>query len=212
MKSCLGVRFVQVSCLMHNEKYVFRPFFIHINITIGYPYHTRQLLYNMIEEWNMKRYIIAILCICLLAAASVASAQEAAGYKVTYVGNNCLASVPTDEKEYKSGELVNVMFDPVTYMNGLIFYGWDWNNDGIADFGYAYNTFNMPAKNVEMKAICISPYYEAPKPGPRPPFPGPHPQPPMPPAPQPHPFPGQVPPAPQGPFGSGPAPAFPIHP
>ena len=117
----------------------------------------------------MKRFIFAILCICLLAAASVVSAQDAAGYKVTYLGNNCLASVPTDEKEYKAGETVTVLFDPVTYMNGLIFYGWDWNNDGIADFGYAYNTFAMPAKDVEMKAICISPYTAAPaKPGPAP--------------------------------------------
>lgn len=107
----------------------------------------------------MKRLIFAILCICLLAAASVASAQEATGYKVTYLGNNCLASVPTDEKEYKAGETVIVKFDPVTYMNGLIFYGWDWNNDGVADYGYAYNSFAMPAKDVEMKAICITPYY-----------------------------------------------------
>lgn len=136
----------------------------------------------------MKRLIFAILCICLLAAASVASAQEAAGYKVTYLGNNCLASVPTDEKEYKAGETVTVMFDPVTYMNGLIFYGWDWNNDGIADFGYAYNTFAMPAKDVEMKAICISPYSAAPAPAPRP-MPGPHPWGPQPgPAPEPHPW------------------------
>ena len=107
----------------------------------------------------MKRLIFAILCICLLAAASVASAQEAAGYKVTYLGNNCLASVPTDEQAHQAGETVIVKFDPVTYMNGLIFYGWDWNNDGVADFGYSYNSFAMPAKDVEMKAICITPYY-----------------------------------------------------
>ena len=151
----------------------------------------------------MKRFIFVILCICLLAAATAAYAQEAATYKVTYYGNNYLASVPTDEKEYKAGEYVSVMFDPVTYMNGLIFYGWDWNNDGIADFGYAYNNFNMPARNVEMKAICISPYYEpapqpapcpwcppaphfGPEPGPAPrpqPRPEPRPQPPMPPMP-----------------------------
>lgn len=129
------------------------------------------------KEWNMKRYIIAILCICLLAAASVASAQEAAGYKVTYEGNNCLASVPTDEKTYIAGEQVNVLFDPVTYMNGLIFYGWDWNNDGIADFGYAYNTFNMPSKDVTMKAICILPYSPEPAPHPHHPMPGPRPHP-----------------------------------
>ncbi len=144
----------------------------------------------------MKRYIIAILCICLLAAASVASAQETAGYKVTYVGNNCLASVPTDANTYNPGEQVNVLFDPVTYMNGLIFYGWDWNNDGIADFGYAYNTFNMPAKDVTMKAICILPYSPEPAPCPRPhhpmPGPGPHPGP--------HPMPG--------PWWDRPAPSF----
>ena len=129
----------------------------------------------------MKRLIFAILCICLLAAASVASAQEAAGYKVTYLGNNCLASVPTDEKEYKAGETVIVKFDPVTYMNGLIFYGWDWNNDGVADFGYAYNSFAMPAKDVEMKAICITPYTGPSAPAPRPHHPGPQPWGPQPP-------------------------------
>ena len=125
----------------------------------------------------MKRFIFAILCICLLAAASVASAQEAAGYKVTYLGNNCLASVPTDENTYRAGDTVMVLFDPVTYMNGLIFYGWDWNNDGVADFGYAYNSFSMPSKDVEMKAICIYPY-SAPEPAPHPwgpPHPGPRP-------------------------------------
>lgn len=117
----------------------------------------------------MKRFLLAFLCICLLAAVSVVSAQDAAGYKVTYIGNNCLGTVPTDEKEYKPGETVTVLFDPVTYMNGQIFYGWDWNNDGVADFGYAYNTFTMPGKNVEMKAICIAPYSApAPKPGPAP--------------------------------------------
>ncbi len=116
----------------------------------------------------MKRYIFAILCICLLAAASVASAQEPAFYKVTYEGNNCLASVPTDTNTYSAGTPVTVLFDPVTYMNGLIFYGWDWNNDGVADFGYAYNTFNMPAKDVTMKAICILPYSPEPAPHPHP--------------------------------------------
>ena len=156
----------------------------------------------------MKRLIFAILCICLLAAASVASAQEAAGYKVTYLGNNCLASVPTDEKEYKAGETVFVMFDPVTYMNGLIFYGWDWNNDGVADFGYSYNTFAMPAKNVEMKAICITPYYGPSAPAPHPHHPAPHPWGPQP-GPGPHhgqgfgPVPGSV-PGPRPPFRFGP--------
>ena len=110
----------------------------------------------------MKRLLIAILCICLLAAATVASAQDDKFYQVTYVGNNCLASVPTDENQYKAGTNVSVKFDPVTYKDGLIFYGWDWNNDGVADFGYAYNNFTMPAKDVEMKAICIGAYSYAP--------------------------------------------------
>lgn len=110
----------------------------------------------------MKRLLFAILCICLLAAASVASAQDNQWYQVTYVGNNCLASVPTDDNQYTAGVNVTVKFDPVTYMDGLIFYGWDWNNDGVADFGYAYNNFTMPAKDVEMKAICISSYSYAP--------------------------------------------------
>ena len=139
----------------------------------------------------MKRLIIAILCLCLLAAASVVSAQDAKTYKVTYVGNNCLATVPTDENEYKAGEYVSVLFDPVTYMNGLIFYGWDWNNDGVADFGYSYNSFNMPSKDVVMKAICITPYsgpsYPQPHhhPGPWGPAPRPWGPPPPPPGPRP---------------------------
>ena len=74
-----------------------------------------------------------------------------------------------------------VKFDPVTYMNGLIFYGWDWNNDGVADFGYAYNSFAMPAKDVEMKAICITPYTGPSAPAPRPHHPGPQPWGPQPP-------------------------------
>lgn len=60
----------------------------------------------------MKRYIILILCICLLAIASAASAQNPEGYKVTYIGNNCLASVPTDERVYQAGEYVTVMLGP----------------------------------------------------------------------------------------------------
>lgn len=150
----------------------------------------------------MKRFIFAILCICLLAAASVASAQEAAGYKVTYLGNNCLASVPTDENTYRAGDTVSVLFDPVTYMNGLIFYGWDWNNDGVADFGYNYNSFSMPSKNVEMKAICIYPY-SAPAPAP---CPAPRPWGPPPPAPWGPPVPGFGPhhPGPGGPGHPGP--------
>ncbi len=113
----------------------------------------------------MKRLIFALLCICLLAAATAAFA-DGEGYKVTYYKNNCLAEVPEDETLYQYGDEVEVLFEPVEYMNGLIFHGWDWNNDGIADFGYNYRYFEMPKKDVKLKAICIAPYYEAPDPCP----------------------------------------------
>lgn len=79
-------------------------------------------------------------------------------YTVTYLENNCLAEVPTDEATYAAGDEVTVLFEPVQYKDYLIFYGWDWDNDGFADFGYNYNTFEMPEKDVELKAICISAY------------------------------------------------------
>ena len=78
------------------------------------------------------------------------------GYKVTYNGTNCLSVVPNDTRSYTTGSTVTVLFDPVEYMQGTIFNGWDWNDDGVADFGYYYNTFTMPAKNVELKAVCYS--------------------------------------------------------
>ncbi|MBQ6508986.1 MAG: hypothetical protein IJI07_05870 [Flexilinea sp.] len=81
-------------------------------------------------------------------------------YKVTYSGNNCLAKVPTDSKCYQLGDLVTILFEPVEYMSGLIFTGWDMDNDGTADFGYSYPTFAMPGKDVELKAICYQPYQD----------------------------------------------------
>ena len=126
----------------------------------------------------MKRSIFVLLCICLLVTASAVFADgEKEGYSVTYYRNNCLAEVPEDETLYQYGEEVEVLFEPVEYMNGLIFHGWDWNDDGIADFGYNYRYFEMPKKDVKLKAICISPYYAAPDPCPNccwwchPPFP-----------------------------------------
>ena len=113
----------------------------------------------------MKRIIFALLCICLLSMAAAAYAGgDPEGYTVKYYKNNCLAEVPEDETLYQYGDEVEVLFEPVQYMNGLIFHGWDWNDDGIADFGYNYRYFDMPKKDVKLKAICIAPYYEAPEP------------------------------------------------
>ena len=80
------------------------------------------------------------------------------GFTVTYEGNNCLAKVPSDGNVYQPGDKVTVLFEPVEYMSGLIFNGWDWNDDGVADFGYYYNQFEMPKKDVVLKAICYIPY------------------------------------------------------
>lgn len=89
------------------------------------------------------------------AVAEEAAAEEAAGFKVTYLENDCLAEVPTDENAYAAGDEVTVLFEPVQYKDYLIFYGWDIDDDGDADFGYNFNKFNMPEEDVELKAICI---------------------------------------------------------
>ena len=82
----------------------------------------------------MKKLIFALLCVCLLATAAAAFAEGGKeGYTVTYYKNNCLDEVPEDETVYQYGDEVEVLFEPVEYTNGLIFYGWDWNNDGVAD-------------------------------------------------------------------------------
>lgn len=116
----------------------------------------------------MKKSILVLaLCFVMLFAVAAVSAQEAevpaeepvaeeaAGFKVTYLENDCLAEVPTDENAYAAGDEVTVLFEPVQYKDYLIFYGWDIDDDGIADFGYNFNKFNMPEKDVELKAICI---------------------------------------------------------
>ena len=77
---------------------------------------------------------------------------------VKYNGGSCLAKVPTDKKCYKKGDKVTVLFDPVEYMPGLIFNGWDRTGEGSADHGYYYNSFTMPDHDVELKAICYQPY------------------------------------------------------
>ena len=121
----------------------------------------------------MKKSILVLaLCFVMLFAVAAVSAQEAevpaeepvaeeavaeeaAGFKVTYLENDCLAEVPTDENAYAAGDEVTVLFEPVQYKDYLIFYGWDINDDGVADFGYNFNKFNMPEEDVELKAICI---------------------------------------------------------
>ena len=141
----------------------------------------------------MKKLFLIILCLSLLTVFSVAAADNGEGYKVEYLKNNCLAEVPEDDTLYQYGEEVTVLFEPVQYTGGLIFYGWDMNDDGVADFGYSYRNFTMPKKDVKLKAICIAPYYSAPEPhhhrpapgfGPKPFHPGPRP-----PAPRPNPRP-----------------------
>ena len=83
-------------------------------------------------------------------------------YCVTYHENNCLNAVPIDTKGYRYGETVTVLFEPVLYKDGLIFYGWSHTPNGYANYGYAYDQFVMPAKNIDLYAICIVPYYGPP--------------------------------------------------
>ena len=83
------------------------------------------------------------------------TAEEPAGFKVTYLENDCLAEVPTDENAYAAGDEVTVLFEPVQYKDYLVFFGWDIDDDGFADFGYNFDKFTMPEEDVELKAICI---------------------------------------------------------
>ena len=86
-------------------------------------------------------------------------AKDLGTYCVTYHENNCLRAVPIDQNGYKYGDTVTVLFEPVLYKDGLIFYGWSHSPNGYANYGYAYNQFIMPAQNVDLYAICIVPYY-----------------------------------------------------
>ena len=101
-----------------------------------------------------KSILILALCFVMLFAVAAVSAD----YTVTYLENDCLAEVPTDENSYLAGDEVTVLFEPVQYKDYLIFYGWDIDDDGIADFGYNYDKFEMPEEDVELKAICIGAY------------------------------------------------------
>ena len=105
----------------------------------------------------MKKSILVLaLCFVMLFAVAAVSAQDF--YTVTYDGNNCLAEVPVDENTYAGGTEVTVLFEPVKYKDYLIFYGWDINDDKIADFGYSYDKFPMPDMDVTLKAICVPAY------------------------------------------------------
>ncbi len=128
----------------------------------------------------MKKSLLLFVVFCLLFSAMAVSADNTCAttpaepkgpFTVTYEANNCLAAVPCDGAEYMAGADVTVLFQPVQYKDNLLFYGWDWDNDGIPDFGYEYNTFKMPEKDVTLKAICISPWATnnpAPAPAPAP--------------------------------------------
>ena len=109
-----------------------------------------------------KSFLVFLLCFVLMFAVAAVSAQDAEpvegavdGFKVTYLENDCLAEVPTDEKTYAAGEEVTALFEPVAYKDYLIFFGWDLDDDGIADLGYNFDKFTMPEKDAELKAICI---------------------------------------------------------
>ncbi len=109
----------------------------------------------------MKKALVILTLVFALMVSAVAFADDAASYTVVYNGNDCVADVPTDENSYAAGDEVTVLFEPITYKDYLIFYGWDIDDDGIADFGYNYNTFEMPEGDVELKAICVSGYAAA---------------------------------------------------
>lgn len=78
---------------------------------------------------------------------------------VIYHTNNCLRSAPIDGKGYYYGDTVKVLFEPVLYKDNVWFYGWSHTPNGYANYGYNYDTFQMPAQNVDLYAICIPVYY-----------------------------------------------------
>ncbi len=106
----------------------------------------------------MKKALVMLTLIFALMVSAVAFAQDDASYSVVYNANDCVAEVPTDGNSYAAGDEVTVLFEPIAYKDYLVFYGWDINDDGIADFGYNYKTFTMPAENVELKAVCLTAY------------------------------------------------------
>ena len=75
-------------------------------------------------------------------------------YRVTYAGNNCLAKVPIDNQCYQLGDLVTLRYEPVEYLPGQLFYGWDMDGDGEAEVGFNYPTFAMTNRDVVLNAVC----------------------------------------------------------
>ncbi len=86
------------------------------------------------------------------------TAAAKTGFRVRYEANDCLSVVPVDNNVYQPGETVMVMFEPVEYIGGLIFNGWDGDGDNSADYGYSYNSFTMPARDVVLRAVCFQQY------------------------------------------------------
>ncbi len=107
----------------------------------------------------MKKSLLLFVVFCLLFSAMAVSAatcdDDGTRYTVTYDIGNCLYVAPVDCNEYAYADKVTVLWEPVQYRNGLIFYGWDYDGDNIVDFGYENPSFYMPKHNVTMKAICI---------------------------------------------------------
>lgn len=71
-------------------------------------------------------------------------------YTVTYVDNNNI-TVPSDNKKYKAGETVTVLFSGIGYRKGFTFSGWC-DNKGNSYTSAGTKTFAMPASNVTLTA------------------------------------------------------------
>lgn len=71
-------------------------------------------------------------------------------YTVTYVDDNNI-TVPSDNKKYKAGETVTVLFSGIGYRKGFTFSGWC-DNKGNSYTSAGTKTFAMPASNVTLTA------------------------------------------------------------
>lgn len=120
-----------------------------------------------------KGFILLFLVMVVLLSASSVMAQcgpcntatsscpqvPSEPFCVTYHENGCLLSAPIDGNAYYYGDTVKVLFEPVLYKDNVWFYGWSHNPHGYANYGYNFDTFKMPAKNVDLYAICIPIYW-----------------------------------------------------
>lgn len=127
-----------------------------------------------------KSFVLLFLVMVILLSASSVIAQAECGpcnavpggcpqvpagpFCVTYHENNCLLAAPIDGNAYNYGDTVKVLFEPVLYKDNVWFYGWSHNPHGYANYGYNFDTFKMPAKNVDLYAICVPIYWPTPKP------------------------------------------------